>query len=321
MKNWVIPILKFVIVTCILYYLISHDRMDIGMLYRLWTSPFALVMALIFILWIFPLGALRLWLLLKIFDIRIPFFSMYLLNWIGGFFSASLPGSVSGDVVKGFYISQTTEKKNNITNIIVTLVVDRIIGLSSLIILAFLSFLLCINPSAGETLPNLLTYTVTGLFIGILIFYGILIIPFQHGKDPLTRFFLILPGKDTLLNIYGAFRHFQHHKRVLLYTIMISISIHISLAVLFLNIAQFMGKSVAFTDQLLIMPLGLITTAIPLAPGGIGIGHVAFDNLYRMIGISGGVDIFNMLVTVQLTVLLLGGIPYLLMRKQSGSKA
>jgi hypothetical protein len=60
------------------------------------------------------------------------------------------------------------------------------------------------------------------------------------------------------------------------------------------------------------MPIGLITTAIPLAPGGIGIGHVAFESLYQLVGVSGGADIFNIYIIVQLSVYLLGGIPYFL---------
>ena len=60
------------------------------------------------------------------------------------------------------------------------------------------------------------------------------------------------------------------------------------------------------------MPIGLITIAIPIAPGGIGIGHVAFESLYQLAGLSGGADIFNLYIIVQLAVFLLGGIPYFL---------
>ena len=57
--------------------------------------------------------------------------------------------------------------------------------------------------------------------------------------------------------------------------------------------------------QLFLMPIGLITTAIPLAPGGIGIGHVAFESLYQLVGVAGGADIFNMYI-IQLAVYLMG---------------
>ena len=60
------------------------------------------------------------------------------------------------------------------------------------------------------------------------------------------------------------------------------------------------------------MPIGLITVAIPIAPGGIGIGHMAFETLYQLAGLSGGADIFNLYIIVVLGVNMLGGIPYFL---------
>ena len=62
--------------------------------------------------------------------------------------------------------------------------------------------------------------------------------------------------------------------------------------------------------QMFIMPIGLITMAIPIAPGGIGIGHAAFETLYLLIGVKGGADIFNLYIVTQLAVYLLGGIVY-----------
>ncbi len=315
MKNRIFPILKLIIVACIIYYLISHDRMDMGMLFRLWTSPLTVVMALILIFWVLPMGALRIWLILDAYDFRMPFMRLFLINWIGGFFNVSLPWGVTGDVVKGAYIAQAARKKD-MTPIIVTLVIDRIIGISSLIILSFFFLLYQGNPFAGVALQRALVYMVAGLFAGMLIFYGFLLVPFKPGKDPLAWFLSILPGKNRLLNIYDTFRHFQHRKRVLLYTMLISISIHFSMVLMMVKITDFMEMSVAFSDQLFIISIGFMTTVIPFAPGGIGIGHVAFDNLYRMIGVSGGADIFNLFVTVYLSVLLTGGIPYLFMGKQ-----
>ena len=71
-------------------------------------------------------------------------------------------------------------------------------------------------------------------------------------------------------------------------------------------------KEMNLATQFFLMPIGLITVAIPVAPGGIGIGHIAFESLYQLAGLSGGADIFNLFIIVQLGVFLLGGIPYFL---------
>ena len=82
---------------------------------------------------------------------------------------------------------------------------------------------------------------------------------------------------------------------------------------IFFEVSKLMGiRDMGLATQFFLMPIGLITVAIPVAPGGIGIGHAAFESLYLLAGYSGGADIFNVFVIVQLSVFLLGGIPYFL---------
>ena len=99
----------------------------------------------------------------------------------------------------------------------------------------------------------------------------------------------------------------------MLLTLLLAIGIHTLIALLFFQVANLMGiEDMELATQFFLMPIGLITVAIPLAPGGIGIGHAAFESLYQLVGYSGGADIFNLFIIVQLGVFLLGGIPYFL---------
>ena len=94
---------------------------------------------------------------------------------------------------------------------------------------------------------------------------------------------------------------------------MLAIGIHSLIALIFFQVAHLIGvKEMSLATQFFLMPIGLITVAIPVAPGGIGIGHIAFESLYQLAGLSGGADIFNLFVIVQLGVFMLGGIPYFL---------
>ena len=54
---------------------------------------------------------------------------------------------------------------------------------------------------------------------------------------------------------------------------------------------------------------------VPVSPGGIGVGHVAFDRLFSMIGISGGASVFNAYLIGQMAVSLLCVFPYLALRR------
>jgi uncharacterized membrane protein YbhN (UPF0104 family) len=72
----------------------------------------------------------------------------------------------------------------------------------------------------------------------------------------------------------------------------------------------------AFDPALLapIFPFGILVTALPLAPGGLGVGHAAFDRLFSMVGLPGGANVFNVYVLTQLVLNLLGVFPYLYMK-------
>ena len=72
------------------------------------------------------------------------------LVFIGHFFNIVIPGSVSGDIVKAYYISKG-EKNKLITTL--SVMMDRFIGLVSLLVIAFFAVLL--NYSFIQSVPPL----------------------------------------------------------------------------------------------------------------------------------------------------------------------
>jgi len=79
------------------------------------------------------------------------------------------------------------------------------------------------------------------------------------------------------------------------------------------------GQVPPFPEFIIVLPFGMIATVLPIAPGGLGVGHVAFDKLFSLIGLSGGANVFNVIALGQLALNLTGIIPYLLMRKKGES--
>jgi glycosyltransferase 2 family protein len=64
-----------------------------------------------------------------------------------------------------------------------------------------------------------------------------------------------------------------------------------------------------------VFPLGLLTVALPISPAGMGVGHVAFDGLYAVVGLTGGATVFNVYLIGQIVPCVLGVIPYLMLRR------
>jgi hypothetical protein len=313
MKNFLLTIGKLGIVGGILYYLISSERLNFERLLLLKDSPNLLVLMLcILIGLVIPLAALRWWLLLKAIGLHVSPRRTFLLTWIGNFFNSTLPGAVSGDVVKGYYIIRTQAEEDR-TYAFMSLLIDRFVGLFGLIIIAFFSLLANLSIFLENPRLHSLIWMIGLLFLATTCFYILVTWPFHDGKDPFLQLFKKLPAARFTTKIYLAFKSYQHQKPILLSTLLIAILIHCLIAFLFWKIAHLLpATEMGLGTQLFLMPIGLITTAIPLAPGGIGIGHVAFESLYQLVGVSGGADIFNIYIIVQLSVYLLGGIPYFL---------
>lgn len=310
-KKAVKTILKLCLTLGIIAFLVYSGRLNFNRLLLFLESPkILLTMLAVLLLFSIPLTAFRWWLLLRALGIKLPLKQAFLLTWIGNFFNTTLPGAVTGDLVKLYYLVKI-EGSEGKTKAMMTWIIDRATGLFGLIVMAFFSLILNWQLIFSQVNLQPLAWFIVILFAGIAVFYTIILFPFAEGRDPFIRLFRKLPKSDLFLKVYNTFKLYQHHWRTLASTLLISIVVHSLSAFLFFLVARMMGMaSIDMATQMFIMPIGLITTAIPVAPGGIGIGHAVFETLYLLIDISGGADIFNLFIVIQLAVFLLGGIVY-----------
>jgi len=301
------------LVGSILVYLVQSGRLNFEKLMLFKDAPEILAMMIgVLVLVVVPMATFRWWLLLRAIGVQVKPKQIFILTWIGNFFNTTLPGAVTGDVVKGYYVIKAQQEEGR-TRAFMTLLIDRFVGLFGLIVMAFLALVFNLELILSQERLHSLAWMITILFGGTVLFYTIALFPFTEGRDPFIRLFQRLPAKKISLKVYSAFKSYQHQKTTLLLTLLLSIGIHTLIALLFFQVANLMGiEDMELATQFFLMPIGLITVAIPLAPGGIGIGHAAFESLYQLVGYSGGADIFNLFIIVQLGVFLLGGIPYFL---------
>ena len=304
---------KMLLVGSILVYLVQSGRLNFEKLMLFKDAPEILAMMIgVLVLVVVPMATFRWWLLLRAIGVQVKPKQIFILTWIGNFFNTTLPGAVTGDVVKGYYVIKAQQEEGR-TRAFMTLLIDRFVGLFGLIVMAFLALVFNLELILSQERLHSLAWMITILFGGTVLFYTITLFPFKEGRDPFIRFFQRLPAKKISIKVYSAFKSYQHQKTTLLLTLLLAIGIHTLIALLFFQVANLMGiEDMELATQFFLMPIGLITVAIPLAPGGIGIGHAAFESLYQLVGYSGGADIFNLFIIVQLGVFLLGGIPYFL---------
>jgi uncharacterized protein (TIRG00374 family) len=318
MKNIIKLALKFGFAFALIYWLIQSGKLNLSLLGEIFNYPGRLTLTFLGTVGVILLVALRFKLLIEHkSSFKIPFINIIKYNWIGMFFNAVLPGSVSGDLVKIFYIKQEDEKLSN-QFLLGSILIDRVVGLFGLIIV--LGVFTAINyaqlSSFSNELKNLLELNLL-LFLGV-IFSLLSLFFFPSIPEKIAAPLKNLPLFDKIVpkavSTWKSLCEFRH--RMLILTA-VSIVIQSSAIFLFWYVVSpfAQGGDFPFHHAVSLIPIGLISIAIPIAPSGMGVGHAVFDTLFGYVGVTNGADLFNIYFILVLAVNLIGAIPYLLANK------
>jgi hypothetical protein len=317
-KIWLINFLKIFVVVLLLWWMGASGRLSWEQLIIVLRRPDVLVMSLaVWCVGPVLLGTWRWWLLLSGAGLHCDFIRAMRLQLIGFFFNTAMPGAVGGDIVKAIYIVRDQKGRTTKTPAMLSVLLDRIVGLIGLFLMgvtsaAFSYETLAKNPVTAQLMTGL------GCVVALsVVFLAIVFIPYKNNRDPVDRILSwSIPPFKLLRGIYTALRSYRAKPGIILGTIGISVLIQM----IFLYFMGYIGRvlygDTAFDPALLapIFPFGILVTALPLAPGGLGVGHAAFDRLFSMVGLPGGANVFNVYVLTQLILNLIGVIPYLYMK-------
>jgi uncharacterized protein (TIRG00374 family) len=111
----------------------------------------------------------------------------------------------------------------------------------------------------------------------------------------------------------ASLRIHEYPPRVLTFVVLQSMVIHLLAVALIYICSVHSGAGLDFLRVFVATPIGLLINAIPLSPGGLGIGENAFEILYKTIGGSNGATSF-LLARVFLYSPALIGLVYVLKR-------
>jgi uncharacterized membrane protein YbhN (UPF0104 family) len=77
-----------------------------------------------------------------------------------------------------------------------------------------------------------------------------------------------------------------------------------------------LGLDIPLVSYFVLVPLGLMVTAIPISPGGLGVGQVAFLGLFQMVGTAQGANLITLYMAAYALVNVSGAllIPFLRLR-------
>jgi len=207
-KRWILNLLKFLLVAAIFVYLYKAGQFDVAKLTKVFDSPGIFVSAMLLMLLGAFLAVERWRLLLQVQNIFINYWRAAQLTFIGLFFSTLIPGAVSGDLVKAYYLVKGQIRK---TSPIMSILFDRLLGLYTIVLVAAFAILFSFIKEVLSTQPGILSQPhaqplalfVLGLFGGLTV----LAVVFMNRKISgawMEKLIAKLPLSATIDKIYHA---------------------------------------------------------------------------------------------------------------------
>ncbi|NDG85368.1 MAG: UPF0104 family protein [Proteobacteria bacterium] len=148
---------------------------------------------------------------------------------------------------------------------------------------------------------------VTGFFLYLF---------FSHRKDPLhgvLRYFTKRSERlGSIERLYLGVMGYRAYPKRILKAIALSVMIHLFLILLAFFVTEAISKdAIPVFAIAVIVPIGMLATAIPVLPAGVGTGHAAFLGLFHLVGSPLGAEVFSMIVIYQVLTGVIGGGVYL----------
>jgi uncharacterized protein (TIRG00374 family) len=316
-------LLKFLIAAAVIAVLAWTGALDFKKVGTIIAQPTWLVEALLLTFAQTAIVTIRWWLLLRLEKIEISLTAALKLTLVGSFWNGMLPGSVSGDLFKMYYIGRLYPQLK--AEAYTTVMIDRIVGLAALVFLSF-----------GSALANLdfirapghesLQWTFLGNALAAAGFaFGILALVLGVGRRSsfADRMRERLPFVESIRRGYRALIRLGERPGILASSFILGMLSHMLLCCVALISGHALGESnLSVSTYFFVVPVGLFVNSIPFGfPGGIGAGETAFNQLFKWAGgfdPSGapcGANVMLLIRVASLAVGQVGGIIYIFDRK------
>jgi len=204
-------------------------------------------------------GSIRLKLLIEAQGTVVTLKEVLSLTLIGYFFNNFLPTSIGGDVMKAYYLSRKTGKK---ASSYASVFVDRIIGMFTMIFMAFLAIFFV---EEGVVDPAL-RYTIYAITFG-----SVILIVLMTNKKLAQKFsflfFLINPIKEKLMKIYEVIHQYQYQRALMLKSFLISFVSQILFFTSLGVVAMSIGSRIPVKDLLIKTPMVSMMSLLPSING------------------------------------------------------
>ena len=224
---------------------------------------------------ILALGVLRWRMVLRVHGIALPFARAAEISVVAHFFNSFFLGSTGGDLMKAYYAARETQHKK--TEAVVTVFVDRLVGLWAMLLFAGIMMLPNWKLLTSDRMLRLPIGVVLCMLLGcsalvLLAFYGGVSRRWAGARDWLRR----LPKGEWLEQLLEACREFGREKFFVSRALVISMALNAVTVFQFMVLASGLGLKIPPVNMFVIVPTIICIASLPITPSGLGVRENLF---------------------------------------------
>jgi hypothetical protein len=223
--------------------------------------------------------------LLKVQDIDLPVFKVWIINMIGIFFNQFLLGSTGGDVVKVLYIAKQAPRRK--ARAMLSVIMDRVLGLLAMLLVIALFLPLELKRLEGNHDTRLILLALGVVTAMILLGgLGVWFVPVQR----LPRFCHLLwekvPQRQVIAAVYEGFHaHGKAARPTLLALLWTVITVSAVLSTGYL-ISRAMHLDIGYPQMTMLFAIILCAISLPVSLSGHGVREGMFILLFNVFSVT-----------------------------------
>ncbi|HEX8325324.1 MAG TPA: lysylphosphatidylglycerol synthase transmembrane domain-containing protein [Tepidisphaeraceae bacterium] len=212
--------------------------------------------------------------LLGVLGIALTFGRAFVLNMVGAFYNTFMPGSTGGDVLKAYYAAR--HAPDHKTGAVMSVVVDRVLGLITLILLggtmAGLQWARAADPNDPVT-RACRRVALGAVAILVMAAVGLLLLYTPVVRRQITRVdrFAKSAAFGHLRKIMHVMHAYRQRPGLIAWAILITLPVHLTTIVSAMLAGQAFGLPLSAGYYFIVVPVVVLAGAIPISPQGVGV--------------------------------------------------
>jgi uncharacterized protein (TIRG00374 family) len=232
-------------------------------------------------------------LLLRVQSIRIGFWLAVRLHFLGLFYNNCLPGAIGGDLPRAWYVTKHTDKKLEAA---LSVFVDRVIGLTGMMIMAFGCYWFIPEESREggfsfsfklNIFSRIAEYKSVFLWLGAALALIIaLLVSNRKSRDLLRRGFEAIGrhGASVLSKIRQSIRIYCHKWPAIVGALLLTFCCQGMTVVAMWLVGSRIGIDVPAKYYFVFFPISWLLGAVPISVGGLGIMEGWLTMMFERVG-------------------------------------